>query len=83
MAKKTNNYHVVPNKDKGWAVRKAGADRVSGFAPTQRAAEKMAKGFSTKTGGGEVVIHRRDGKIRDKDTMQPARDPFPPRDKKH
>jgi len=75
------NYHVVP-KSGGWSVKKEGAER-GHSAPTQRAAEKMAKSFSTNTGGGEVVIHGRDGKIRDKDTMAPARDPFPPRDKKH
>jgi hypothetical protein len=73
------NYHVVPDSDKGWAVKKQGAKRASDFASTQRSAEKMAKKFATNSGGGEVVIHRRDGKIRDKDTMYPARDPFPPR----
>jgi hypothetical protein len=75
------NYHVVP-KSGGWSVIKEGAEK-GRFAPTQRAAEKMAKNFATNAGGGEVVIHGRDGKIRDKDTMAPARDPFPPRDKKH
>lgn len=76
------NYHVVPDPNKGWAVKKEGGERKT-FAPTQRTAEKIAKGFATKSGGGEVVIHRPDGKIRDKDTMSPARDPFPPKDKKH
>lgn len=80
MAKK-NNYHVTPS-DKGWAVIKEGGDRRT-FAPTQKSAEKIAKQYATNGGGGEVVIHGRDGRIRDKDTMAPARDPFPPRDKKH
>jgi len=83
MVKKNNNYHVVPHKENGWAIKKAGADRVSAYAPTQRAAEKTAKTYSLNSGGGEVVIHRRDGKIRDKDTMHPAKDPFPPKDTKH
>jgi hypothetical protein len=34
-------------------------------------------------GGGEVAIHRPDGTIRDKGTVKPAKDPFPPRDKRH
>ena len=34
-------------------------------------------------GGGEAVIHGRDGKIRDSDTVPPGNDPMPPRDKKH
>lgn len=82
MAKKTN-YHVVPDKERGWAVRKAGADRASAFATTQSAANTAAKVLASKHGGGEVVIHSRDGRIRDKDTMSSGRDPFPPRDKKH
>lgn len=81
MAK--GNYHIVPNKNHGWAIRKAGAQKVSGFASTQRAAEKQAKNFASNSGGGEVVIHGKNGRIRDKDTVAPARDPFPPRDRRH
>jgi len=81
MAK--TNYHVVPDSDKGWVVKKEGASRESGSAQTQRGAEKMAKDFASKKGGGEVVIHRRNGKIRDKDTVYPATDPFPPRDRRN
>lgn len=77
-----SNYHVTPDSENGWAVRREGADRRS-FAPTQKSAEKIAKQYATNSGGGEVVIHGRDGRIRDKDTMAPARDPFPPRDKRH
>jgi hypothetical protein len=29
------------------------------------------------------VIHGRDGRIRDSDTVPPAKDPHPPRDTKH
>ena len=83
MAKKTNNYHAVPNSERGWVVKKEGAQKISGHAPTKRGSAKMAKTYSTNSGGGEVVIHRRDGKIRDKDTVFPASDPFPPRDRKH
>ena len=73
------NYHVVPNPEKGWAVKRERAKRTSDFARTQISAERKAKKFAVRSGGGEVVIHRRDGKIREKDTMYPARDPFPPR----
>lgn len=77
-----NNYHVTPHSNRGWSVRREGGDRRT-FSPTQKSAEKIAKQYATNSGGGEVVIHGRDGRIRDKDTMAPARDPFPPRDKKH
>lgn len=78
------NYHVVRNSDSGeWAVRKAGAPRVSGNFANQGDAEKAAKRFAANSGGGEVRIHDRTGKIRDSDTVRPARDPFPPRDRRH
>jgi hypothetical protein len=80
---KRSNYHIVPSPEKGWIVRKEGAKKISDSAATQRGAEKRAKELASKNGGGEVVIHRRDGKIRDKDTIFPASDPLPPRDKRY
>jgi hypothetical protein len=77
------NYHVVKNNEGDWVVKKAGAERVSGVFDLQRQAEKAAKEFARKAGGGEVRIHDRDGRIRDSDTVAPAKDPFPPKDKKH
>lgn len=80
------NYHVSKDKNRGtdpWRVTKAGGKRTSDFAATQKAAEKIAKDLSAKSGGGEVRIHGLDGKIRDSDTVAPGRDPFPPGDKKH
>jgi len=51
--------------------------------PTQAAAEAAAKARLKATpGGGEVVIHRPDGTIRDSDTINRA-DPSPPVDKRH
>lgn len=77
------NYHVVKDQKGGWAVKRAGAERISGSFSRQSSAEKAAKNYASNTGGGEVRIHGRDGKIRDSDTVSPARDPFPPRDRKH
>lgn len=78
------NYHVAKSKNaNGWSVKKAGASRVSGTFSTQSEAERSAKTFARNSGGGEVRIHGRDGRIRDSDTVPPAKDPFPPRDKKH
>ncbi len=74
------NYHVTKDKaNKQWRVKKEGAERVSEFADTQREAEKIAKEFAANSGGGEVKIHSPRGR----DTVAPAPDPFPPRDKKH
>ena len=78
------NYPVAQNKEKEkWGARKEGSQRISGYADTQKEAEQMAKKFCSGSGGGEVRIHGRDGKIRDSDTVAPGNDPCPPRDKKH
>ncbi len=78
------NYHVSKDKDSGlWRIIKEGADRVSDLARTQGKAEKLAKEFSHNSGGGEVRIHGLDGKIRDSDTVPPANDPNPPKDRRH
>ena len=77
------NYHVVRNPDGGWAARPEGAKRASSVHRTQADAERAAKEYASHAGGGEVRIHGRDGRIRDSDTVPPARDPNPPKDKRH
>lgn len=49
---------------------------------TQEQAIDRAREIIGNDGGGELVIHDQRGRIRDKDTIAPAIDPFPPRDKK-
>jgi hypothetical protein len=77
------NYHVTKRPDNQWQYKLPGAQRPSGLASTQAEAEKAAKDSAKKSGGGEITIHRPDGKIRDRDTIAPANDPYPPKDKKH
>jgi hypothetical protein len=76
------NRHVVPD-GKGWSVKRPGKDAPESHHRTQDAAEREAKRQVRDEGGGEVRIHRPDGAIRDSDTVAPARDPFPPRDRQH
>lgn len=76
------NKHVVP-AGKRWGVKTPGKATPDSTHRTQRAADHAAKGEVRRGGGGEVVIHRVDGRIRDKDTVPPAHDPHPPRDAKH
>lgn len=73
------NQHVVP-RDKGWAVKSEGSSKASTIKPTQQKAIESAVKIAKKE-GSEVVIHGKDGKIRDKDSYGP--DPNPPKDKKH
>lgn len=78
-----DDRHVVKSPKRGWDVKAAGAKRVSSTEKTQAAAEKTATKIVRNAGGGEVIIQGRDGKIRDKDTVAPGRDPHPPKDTKH
>jgi hypothetical protein len=81
MAKR-NERHVTPHPDGGWQVSKPGANRSSARADTQADAIDRAREILQGDGGGEIVIHRPDGRIRDSDTVPPGRDPNPPRDTK-
>lgn len=77
------NRHVVSRPSGGWAVKAPGSTRVSSTHSTQAAAEARAKQIVGNLGGGEVVIHNRQGVIRDSDTVRPGNDPNPPRDTVH
>jgi hypothetical protein len=74
-----NQRNVVPDPERGWAVTKPGSDRVSGYFGTQQDAIDRAREILGNNGGGELRIHRPDGRIRDNDTIPPGHDPFPPK----
>lgn len=71
------DIHVVP-RDDGWARIREGAERAGSVHRTQKEAIEQARG-QAKRENVEVVIHRKDGTIRDSDSYGP--DPFPPRDR--
>lgn len=71
--------HVVKNGDV-WQVKGEGNSRATKNFQTQRDAIEHARGIAQNQ-ESEVVIHGRDGKIRDSDSY--GRDPNPPKDKKH
>lgn len=75
---KKRDIHVVQHPD-GWATRKEGANRAGTVQPTQAEAIERARAQAQRE-RVEVVIHGRDGKIRDSDSY--GNDPFPPRDTK-
>ena len=77
--RKKKNQHVVPAGEK-WGVRKAGNPRLTSKHRTQKLAIERARKIAKKQ-KSEVVIHRPDGRIRDKDSY--GNDPIPPRDRKH
>lgn len=73
------NQHVVPYDDK-WAVRGEGNSKITSDHRTQEVAINAARRIAINQ-QSEVVIHGKNGKIRDKDSYGP--DPYPPRDRKH
>ena len=75
-----NERHVVQAPDGGWNVKNPGSDRASAHTDTQAQAINRARQIVGNSGGGEVVIHGRDGRIRDSDTVAPGNDPNPPKD---
>ena len=73
MNQKKSSQHVVP-KDKGWAVQRAGSSRATRVFKRQSDAIEAAKQIA-RNQGTELVIHRRDGRIREKNSY--GNDPFP------
>lgn len=70
------NQHVTPHPDGGWQVKGQGNSRATRRTTTQKEAIDRARSISQNQ-GSELVIHRPNGQIRDKDSH--GRDPFPPR----
>src|SRR4051794_35926603 len=62
------DYQVVQG-DNGWAVRRAGADKISSTHATQDEAEDVAKDLVRDSGGGEGSIHTPDGQARHESTI--------------
>jgi len=63
--KRTNHQHVVPYEDNDWAVKGEGNVKYTATFDTQeqaiRRATEIAKNYKA-----DVIIHRRDGTIRDR-----------------
>lgn len=73
------DIHVVPHEG-SWATRREGAERVGSTHDTQAEAIDAARERAIQD-RVEVVIHGRNGRIRDSDSY--GNDPHPPRDKKN
>lgn len=69
------NQHVVPHR-RGWAVKPAGSQRATSVHATQSAAISVAREIAI-TKGSEMLIHRPDGRIRERNSY--GNDPHPPK----
>lgn len=70
------NQHVTPHPNGGWQVKGAGNEKATVRTTTQAEAITVARNIAINQ-GAEVVIHRPNGQIRDKNSY--GNDPFPPR----
>ena len=73
------NQHVVP-VGTNWGVRGENNSRLTSKHQTQFEAIFEARKIAINQ-RSEVVIHGKDGKIRDKDSY--GNDPYPPKDRKY
>jgi Uncharacterized protein conserved in bacteria (DUF2188) len=65
--------HIV-ERDSGWAVQRPDNARVDKRYANKRDAVEAGRKTLREEGGGELIIHGRDGRIRDKDTVFGRRD---------
>ena len=70
------SQHVTPHPSGGWQVKGAGNKRATVRTSTQKEAISVARQIS-KNKGAEMVIHRTNGQIREKNSY--GKDPYPPK----
>lgn len=73
---KGRNQHITKRSDDNWQVKGEGASRASFVTTTQSEAIKLGRCICSNQ-ESELIIHRRDGRIRAKDSH--GHDPFTPR----
>jgi len=77
MSKKQDRM-IYKRDDGSWANQRQDASKASSTHKTQKEAIDAARDMLKNQGGGELTIKGRDGLIRDKDTVSPGKDPYPP-----
>lgn len=70
------NQHVTPHSDGGWQVKGSGNLKATARTSTQAEAISRARDIA-RNQESEVIIHRPNGQIRDKNSY--GNDPFPPK----
>lgn len=73
------NQHVTKHPD-GWQVKGAGNSKATLVTSTQKQAIDAGRKIAINN-NSELVVHGRNGRIRDKDSY--GNDPFPPHDNRH
>ena len=70
---------IIIKTENGWANRRIDAQRPEKVYTTQREAIEAARTNLHNAGGGELTIQGENGRFREKNTIAPGNDPFPPR----
>lgn len=70
-------YHVTPDQNKGWKVKKEGASRASDYFDNKDDAIQRGKELAKRGGEAQIIIHKKDGTFQTEHTFQ--NDPFPPK----
>lgn len=70
------NQHITPHPNGGWQIKGAGNSRATVRTSTQKQAIDVGRSIA-RNQHSELVIHRPNGQIRDKDSY--GNDPFPPK----
>lgn len=68
------DYSVFKDGD-SWVAKRDDASKASSRSSTQAQAYDDARRFAGNGGGGDVSVHGVNGKIREKNTIAPAKDP--------
>jgi hypothetical protein len=64
-----SEYHIVV-RDGGWSVKNQDQGRIGATTyPMREEAVRAGREALRDAGGGELIIHGRDGRIRDRDTV--------------
>ena len=69
-------YHVTPDGNGGWNVKRENSSRSSGNFENKNDAVQKAKEFAKNKPLGQIIIHKKDGKIQTEHTYN--KDPYPP-----
>ena len=70
---KMKKYHIVPS-EKGWNLKKEGAERASKSFETKQSALEYSKDYMREN-GGSLKIHKSNGQIQEERTYPRKDDP--------
>lgn len=72
---KGRDRNIFQRDDGKWVNKRQDASRASSISDTQREVMDAGREMLKRQGGGELIVHGQDGKIRSKNTVAPGNDP--------